>query len=369
MGCLSQSWALRATTMGTRHPRVGSKSQTTVPESCRAEQAQGCGNSPRVTAGMWEPWVGTPGQWERRGLSPRHGAAGVSRLPCPLPLQVQRPLSEQTRALCKGSSGTCARSCLHPRQTLHRNTCGSPVIPGLSLLSTPGRRGHPRHGCGQHGGHRGRAGVPRGAGLRAKQEGWESIGRGLRWILARTLWHPKGPSLGRVTLPCPQRVPGQDCSASLPRHRGVGGRAGAVPRLCRRAEGTGTYGRQHRGRAPGIALGIATGTGTAAPGGAHTDRARGVPATLGAVPAGLPPAHTGAAAASPRLPSGVGAARAPTGRGSAARRARGCPVRPGPARLGSERSRISGWAGAEPPPSGVPSSFPAPGPLYNPGNE
>lgn len=32
----------------------------------------------------------------------------------------------------------------------------------------------------------------------------------------------------------------------------------------------------------------------------------------------------------------------------------------GPARLGPERSRISGWAAAAPLPSGVPSSFPLP---------
>lgn len=95
--------------------------------SWRAEQPQGWGNSPRVSLSR-----------EKRGFSPQHGSAAVSRLPYPLPLQVQRPLSEQTRALCKGSSGTCARSCLHPRQTLHRNTCGSSAIPGLSLLSTPG---------------------------------------------------------------------------------------------------------------------------------------------------------------------------------------------------------------------------------------
>lgn len=71
----------------------------------------------------------------------------VPNSPAWLLLQVQRPLLEQTAALCRDSSGTFACSCLHQRQTLHRNTCGR-ASPGLSFLCTP-TPGTPRDGCRQ----------------------------------------------------------------------------------------------------------------------------------------------------------------------------------------------------------------------------
>lgn len=210
-------------------------------------------------------------------------------------------------------------------------------------------------------------------GLRAKQEGEAGEGSSL----ARSPFGTEGsqPGQARVTLPCPQmcrdssgahrcRDPGVsgECRGVRGSSRGVGGSSRGCPRAL--PAGTG----HTRAAAPESLSGYRAGHRHPRRNGTQGQ----TPRTPG-VPAGLPPAHGGAAAggqaaaaASPGLRSGVGAARAPTGQGSAARRARGCPVRPGPARLGSERGRISGWVGAEPPPSGVPSSFPRSRPALQP---
>lgn len=354
VGCLSRAGLSVGDPTAPTTPWVGSKATTTVPESCRAPE------QPRDVGTAWsEPALGrdTGGAGEE-GAQPQQGCSRClpAALPAPSP-STKASLRANTSSLQRLLRDMCPLL-FAPKANFAQKHLREHRDPGAQPAQYPGG------GCDQQGGHWGQAGAPRGAELRAEQEGREPIGRGPRWVLPRrsplatrrvpvwagtagTALSPKG------TCCCRGGTGARRC-------RDPGRRIGAVPGLCGLAEGTGTHGGQHRGRAPGTALGIATGT--AAPGGDTRTEPE------------LRPPHSGPAPRSSHLltpaplPRGSGAGSLPPPRAGAALPAEPGAALLGSARLGSVRSGAASRDGPErsrrrrgfPPPSPLPVRFTTP---------